>query len=195
MARPTRSLKISHAYFGASAPHDLAIALRARARLQHELCGERRHVHRHQHGARQGNVEDPAADAASAAAEDDGGAPRDAVARMSAALDAVRRMIAVYADLDGRRPGIVHVISLRLEIATLICREALTNPFNRRSGALRGIVGLDDFREVPEAALPGIFDARSWAYWNLVCDRRPAPPLPVRSGLAPRQRRSRILAK
>jgi hypothetical protein len=46
--------------------------------------------------------------------------------------------------------------------------------------ALRGIVGKNEYREVLENAPPGIFDVRSWAYWNLVCDRRPAPPLPVR---------------
>jgi hypothetical protein len=51
--------------------------------------------------------------------------------------------------------------------------------------ALRGIVGNDEFREVLERAPPGIFDARSWAYWNLVCGRKPAPPLPVRTGLLP----------
>ena len=51
--------------------------------------------------------------------------------------------------------------------------------------ALRGIVGKAEYREVLEHAPPGIFDARSWAYWNLVCDRRPAPPLPVRAGLYP----------
>src|SRR5215472_1820442 len=51
--------------------------------------------------------------------------------------------------------------------------------------ALRGIVGKDDYREVLENAPPGIFDARSWAYWNLLCGRRPAPPLPVRSLLQP----------
>jgi hypothetical protein len=46
--------------------------------------------------------------------------------------------------------------------------------------ALRGIVGKAHYREVLELAPPGIFDPRSWAYWNLVCGRRPAPPLPVR---------------
>ena len=45
---------------------------------------------------------------------------------------------------------------------------------------LRGIVGKDNYREVLEHAPPGIFDPRSWAYWNLVCGRRPAPPLPMR---------------
>jgi hypothetical protein len=51
--------------------------------------------------------------------------------------------------------------------------------------ALRGIVGKDDYREALERAPPGIFDARSWSYWNLVCGRRSAPPLPVRAGLQP----------
>ena len=50
---------------------------------------------------------------------------------------------------------------------------------------LRGVVGKNDYRVVLEQAPPGIFDARSWAYWNLVCDRQPAPPLPVRAGLQP----------
>jgi hypothetical protein len=49
--------------------------------------------------------------------------------------------------------------------------------------ALRGVIGTDDYREVLEEAPPGVFDARSWAYWNLVCGRRPEPPLPVRTGL------------
>ena len=51
--------------------------------------------------------------------------------------------------------------------------------------ALQGIVGTDEFREVLENAPPGIFDARSWAYWNLKCGRLPAPPLPIRAGLQP----------
>jgi hypothetical protein len=45
--------------------------------------------------------------------------------------------------------------------------------------ALRGIVGKNEY------APPGVFDARSWAYWYLICGRRPAPPLPVRAGLQP----------
>jgi hypothetical protein len=49
--------------------------------------------------------------------------------------------------------------------------------------ALRGVVEPSDFGEVLDNAPPGIFDARSWAYWHLVCDRLPAPPLPVREGL------------
>jgi hypothetical protein len=47
--------------------------------------------------------------------------------------------------------------------------------------ALRGIVGKEEYREVLEHAPPGIFDARSWAYWNLVCGRQPTPRLPSRS--------------
>lgn len=51
--------------------------------------------------------------------------------------------------------------------------------------ALQGIVGKDEYREVLEKAPPGIFDARSWAYWNLKCGRQPTPPLPTRTGLQP----------
>jgi len=47
--------------------------------------------------------------------------------------------------------------------------------------ALKGVVDKDDFREVLEHAPPGVFDRRSWAYWNLVCGRAPAQPLPERS--------------
>ena len=45
---------------------------------------------------------------------------------------------------------------------------------------LQAVVGKEGFREALERAPPGIFDARSWAYWNLVHGRQPAPPLPVR---------------
>jgi len=46
--------------------------------------------------------------------------------------------------------------------------------------AVRKHLGPDDLREAVERAPPGIFDARSWAYWNLMIDRLPAPPLPRR---------------
>lgn len=51
--------------------------------------------------------------------------------------------------------------------------------------ALRGVVGQEEFREVLDHAPPGVFDPRSWAYWNLKCGRRPTPPLPIRTGLLP----------
>ena len=36
---------------------------------------------------------------------------------------------------------------------------------------------------VLDAAPPGVFDARSWSYWNLIAGRdwRSCPPLPVRT--------------
>ncbi|HWC97865.1 MAG TPA: hypothetical protein VG456_13970 [Candidatus Sulfopaludibacter sp.] len=46
--------------------------------------------------------------------------------------------------------------------------------------ALQGVVDADDFREALEQAPPGIFDPRSWAYWNLKFGRVPTPPLPER---------------
>lgn len=38
----------------------------------------------------------------------------------------------------------------------------------------------DELRAALAAAPPGIIDARSWAYWHLVVDRYPPPPLPRR---------------
>ena len=38
----------------------------------------------------------------------------------------------------------------------------------------------DDFRGALRNALPGIFDARSWAYWHARLGMDPAPPRPVR---------------
>jgi len=38
----------------------------------------------------------------------------------------------------------------------------------------------DDFRHALEHAPPGVFDARSWAYWNTMFDRVPVPELPKR---------------
>ena len=38
----------------------------------------------------------------------------------------------------------------------------------------------DRLRQVLRAGLPGIFDARSWAYWHAVLHIRPVPPLPTR---------------
>ncbi|MBM5810672.1 MAG: hypothetical protein FJ191_01710 [Gammaproteobacteria bacterium] len=46
--------------------------------------------------------------------------------------------------------------------------------------ARRRFIGTDECSEVLERAPPGVFDARSWAYWNLVCGRVPPPPLPER---------------
>jgi hypothetical protein len=44
----------------------------------------------------------------------------------------------------------------------------------------RRYLDLADFREALERAPPGIIDARSWAYWNVVTGRYPAPPMPRR---------------
>jgi hypothetical protein len=47
--------------------------------------------------------------------------------------------------------------------------------------AVREIVGNEGFREALEHAPPGVFDPRSWSYWNLMTGRWPAPPMPVRT--------------
>jgi len=46
--------------------------------------------------------------------------------------------------------------------------------------ALRGVVGKEEFQEVLDHAPPGVFDPRSWAYWNLKCGYKSPLPLPSR---------------
>jgi hypothetical protein len=45
---------------------------------------------------------------------------------------------------------------------------------------VRRYLDLDDFREALQNAPPGIIDVRSWAYWNAMVGRYPAPPMPRR---------------
>lgn len=45
---------------------------------------------------------------------------------------------------------------------------------------VREVVSENTFCEVLQQAGPGIFDKRSWAYWNLKCGKTPPPPLPDR---------------
>jgi hypothetical protein len=47
--------------------------------------------------------------------------------------------------------------------------------------ALRDQLDVAGLRALLDAAPPGIFDGRSWAYWNLMVDRFTPPPLPVRT--------------
>ena len=47
--------------------------------------------------------------------------------------------------------------------------------------ALRQFWSEDDLRTAMDAAPPGIFDGRSWAYWNVKLGRYPTPPMPERS--------------
>lgn len=49
--------------------------------------------------------------------------------------------------------------------------------------ALHSMACEDDYREALAHPPPGLFDPRSWAYWNIVFGRYPAPPLPRRAGL------------
>ena len=38
----------------------------------------------------------------------------------------------------------------------------------------------DEFRQALDNAPPGVFTARSWAYWNTAFGRVPVPPMPKR---------------
>jgi hypothetical protein len=45
---------------------------------------------------------------------------------------------------------------------------------------VRRYVSLDDLQEALDHAPPGIIDERSWAYWNAMIGRYPAPDMPRR---------------
>jgi hypothetical protein len=45
---------------------------------------------------------------------------------------------------------------------------------------IRKYIEESSFTEALDAAPPGIFDERSWAYWNLLAGRYPPPALPER---------------
>ncbi|HMA72558.1 MAG TPA: hypothetical protein VKP67_13880 [Xanthobacteraceae bacterium] len=45
---------------------------------------------------------------------------------------------------------------------------------------LRRYLDLDDIRASLDRAPPGVFDARSWSYWNAMVGRFPPPPMPRR---------------
>jgi hypothetical protein len=52
--------------------------------------------------------------------------------------------------------------------------------FEQPAQARRRYVSDYDFRAALDQAPPGIIDPRSWAYWNNVMGRYPAPPMPKR---------------
>ena len=49
--------------------------------------------------------------------------------------------------------------------------------------AIENVAGHAEFLETLDHAPPGVFDPRSWAYWNLKCGRPIVPALPVRRGI------------
>jgi hypothetical protein len=57
---------------------------------------------------------------------------------------------------------------------------ALTYGTTQDLRVVRAHFSNDDLRRALAAAPPGIFDVRSWAYWHLMLDLGPAPPLPQR---------------
>ena len=69
--------------------------------------------------------------------------------------------------------------------------EALSNPLRFMAylmtygtphdiAVVKRYVGEEGFKEAIEKASPGIFDERSWAYWNVMAGHYPAPPMPQR---------------
>ena len=57
----------------------------------------------------------------------------------------------------------------------------MTYGTTKEIAVVRRYLDLDDFREALEHAPPGVIDERSWASWNAITGRYPAPPMPRRS--------------
>ena len=57
---------------------------------------------------------------------------------------------------------------------------AMTYGTHEDMKTVRQHVSDEELREALDQAPPGIFDARSWAYWNVMLGRYPTPPLPAR---------------
>jgi hypothetical protein len=58
---------------------------------------------------------------------------------------------------------------------------AMTYGVNEDLSIIRRYMTDDDLREALDQAPPGIFDPRSWAYWNVMLGRYPTPPMPQRT--------------
>jgi hypothetical protein len=56
----------------------------------------------------------------------------------------------------------------------------MTYGFYEDVAVVKKYLSMEDFKEALEHAPPGVFDPRSWAYWNLVCHRSPETPMPKR---------------
>ena len=70
--------------------------------------------------------------------------------------------------------------AVALESPVRFMAYAMRHATHEDMKALRRYVSDEDFREALDHAPPGIIDPRSWAYWNSVMGRYPAPPLPKR---------------
>jgi len=57
---------------------------------------------------------------------------------------------------------------------------AMTYGTHEDMKTVRTYVSDEELREALDRAHPGIFDERSWAYWNVMLGRYPTPPLPQR---------------
>jgi hypothetical protein len=69
-----------------------------------------------------------------------------------------------------------HAIERPARVAAYI----LTYGTHEDTEALRAQLTDPDLRQLLDTAPPGVFDGRSWAYWNLVVGRFSPPPLPRR---------------
>lgn len=71
-----------------------------------------------------------------------------------------------------------------IEDAARFLAYAMTYGEDRDMREIRRYLSDDELRDALNNAPAGIFDPRSWAYWNLKLGRYPTPPMPERKSLA-----------
>ena len=67
-----------------------------------------------------------------------------------------------------------------LRDAPLFVAHLLTYSTPETIRTAKKFISDDSLRACLELAPPGVFDPRSWAYWNTVLGRVPVPPMPIR---------------
>lgn len=76
--------------------------------------------------------------------------------------------------------GVVQGAARVLDEPYHLVAHVLTYGTHEDVTTLRRYVSDEELREAIDRAPPGVFDPRSWAYWNLKIGRYPAPSLPQR---------------
>jgi len=85
-------------------------------------------------------------------------------------------------ELDAIARRVIWFEEPREAIANTSRLVAYTMTYGSRADVaeIRKQLSEDELREALASAPPGIFDPRSWAYWNVMLGRYPTPPMPER---------------
>jgi hypothetical protein len=97
-------------------------------------------------------------------------------------MNSMMKMLPLTAEIEAIARRVVWFEEPREAIAITprFLAYAMTYGSYQDMSVIRKHLSDDELRAALDAVPPGIFDPRSWAYWNLILGRYPAPPLPER---------------